>query len=86
MALSEEDTRAKLIDPALHSRGRTEDKIKREVTAGAIETVAGIPSMISSGTSLTASSTEPTLLKRVFERILDSNMLFAVELPLLDRS
>ena len=43
MALNEADTRAKLIDPALHSRGWTEDSIKREVTAGAIEIVAGIP-------------------------------------------
>ena len=43
MALNEADTRAKLIDPALHSRGWTEDSIKREVTAGAIEIVADIP-------------------------------------------
>jgi hypothetical protein len=39
MALSESDTRAKLIDPALHSRGWTEDLIRREETAGAIEIV-----------------------------------------------
>lgn len=37
--LSESDTRAKLIDPALHERGWTEDMIKREETAGAIEIV-----------------------------------------------
>ncbi len=37
MPLSESDTRAKLIDPALHRRGWTEDLIKREETAGAIE-------------------------------------------------
>jgi type I restriction enzyme R subunit len=37
MSLNESDTRAKLIDPALHARGWTEDLIKREETAGAIE-------------------------------------------------
>src|ERR1035441_5350523 len=36
MPLSEADTRAKLIDPALHQRGWTEDLIKREETAGSI--------------------------------------------------
>lgn len=35
--LSEADTRAKLIDPAIHRRGWTEDLIRREETAGAIE-------------------------------------------------
>lgn len=30
MSLSEADTRAKLIDPALHVRGWTEDLIRRE--------------------------------------------------------
>jgi type I site-specific restriction endonuclease len=37
MPLNESDTRAKLIDPAIHSRGWTEDLIRREETAGAIE-------------------------------------------------
>jgi len=37
VALSEADTRAKLIDPAIHARGWTEDLIKREETAGAID-------------------------------------------------
>jgi type I restriction enzyme R subunit len=37
MPYNESDTRAKLIDPALHARGWTEDLIKREETAGAIE-------------------------------------------------
>ena len=36
MTLNESDTRAKLIDPALHECGWTEDLIKREETAGAI--------------------------------------------------
>jgi type I restriction enzyme, R subunit len=36
LALSEADTRAKLIDPALHQCGWTEDLIKREETAGSI--------------------------------------------------
>jgi type I restriction enzyme R subunit len=35
--LTESDTRAKLIDPAIHKRGWTEDLIRREETAGAIE-------------------------------------------------
>lgn len=41
MALSEADTRAKLIDPAIHSRGWTEDLICRETTLGAVEIIAG---------------------------------------------
>ena len=41
MALSEADTKAKFIDPALHSRGWTENLIKREETAGAIEIMGG---------------------------------------------
>ena len=39
LTLSEADTRAKLIDPALHKRGWKEKDIRREVTAGAIEMV-----------------------------------------------
>jgi type I restriction enzyme R subunit len=35
--VNEAETRAKLIDPALHARGWTEDLIRREVSAGAIE-------------------------------------------------
>lgn len=41
--LNESDTRAKLIDPAIHSRGWTEDLIRREETAGAIEILDGKP-------------------------------------------
>ena len=41
MPLSESDTRAKLIDHALHARGWTEDLIRREETAGAVEIVDG---------------------------------------------
>ena len=37
MGLGESDTRAKLIDPAIHARGWTEDLIRREETAGAID-------------------------------------------------
>jgi type I restriction enzyme R subunit len=40
MGLSEADTSAKLIDPALHARGWTEDLIRREETAGPIEILA----------------------------------------------
>ncbi|MEK6718798.1 MAG: DEAD/DEAH box helicase family protein [candidate division NC10 bacterium] len=43
MGLGEADTRAKLIDPGLHARGWTEDLIRREETAGAIEVVEGRP-------------------------------------------
>lgn len=38
--LSETDTRSKLIDPALYAVGWTEDLIRREESAGAIEIVA----------------------------------------------
>lgn len=41
MTLSEADTRSKLIDPAIHARGWTEDLIRREETAGAIEIIGG---------------------------------------------
>ena len=43
MPLSESDTRAKLIDPSIHGRGWTEDLIRREETAGAIEIINGKP-------------------------------------------
>jgi len=39
--LSEADTRAKMIDPAIHKRGWTEDLIRREETAGSIEIING---------------------------------------------
>ena len=39
--LSEADTRAKLIDPAIYARGWTEDHIKREETARPVEIVNG---------------------------------------------
>jgi len=41
MALNEADTRAKLIDPAIHGRGWTEDTISREETAGTIAIIGG---------------------------------------------
>lgn len=41
MPFNEADTRAKLIDPALHSRGWAEDYIKREESAGSIDVVGG---------------------------------------------
>src|SRR5208283_5431975 len=43
MPLNESDTRAKLIDPAIHVCGWTEDLIRREETAGAIEIIDGKP-------------------------------------------
>lgn len=41
MALSEADTHAKLVNPAIYARGWTEDHIKREETTGTVEIVAG---------------------------------------------
>ncbi len=41
--LSEADTRAKFIDPALHKRGWTEDLIRREETERGIEVIDGQP-------------------------------------------
>lgn len=41
--LSEADTRSKLIDPAIHARGWTEELIRREETAGAIQMIGGKP-------------------------------------------
>ncbi len=49
MPLSEADTRSKLIDPAIHARGWTEDLIRREETAGAIELLDGRPSRRKTG-------------------------------------
>lgn len=43
MPLNEADTRAKLIDPALHHRGWTEDLIRREETDRGIDIVGGQP-------------------------------------------
>lgn len=47
--LNESDTRAKLIDPAIHARGWSEDSICREETAGAIEIINGKPRRRSQG-------------------------------------
>jgi type I restriction enzyme, R subunit len=41
MSLSEADTHAKLVNPALYKKGWTEDHIKREETTGAVEIIAG---------------------------------------------
>jgi len=49
MTLGESDTRAKLIDPAIHACGWTEDLIRREETAGAIEIIDGKPRKRSRG-------------------------------------
>lgn len=43
MFYNEADTRAKLLEPAIRTRGWTEDLIKREETAGAIEIADGKP-------------------------------------------
>jgi type I restriction enzyme R subunit len=43
MSLSEADTKAKLIDPALHQRGWTEDLIRREETDCGIDIIEGKP-------------------------------------------
>ena len=41
MPLSEADARAKLIDPAIHARGWSEDLICRETTLGQVEIIGG---------------------------------------------
>ncbi len=41
MPLSEADTRAKLIDPAIYAKGWSEDLICRETTLGAVEIIGG---------------------------------------------
>jgi type I restriction enzyme R subunit len=43
LSLSESDTRAKLIDPALHQCGWTEDLIRREETDRGIDVIEGKP-------------------------------------------
>jgi len=49
MSLSEADTRAKLIDPAIHKCGWNEDLIRREETAGTIEIINDKPRRRSRG-------------------------------------
>ncbi len=49
MGYNESDTRAKLIDPAIHARGWTEDLIRREETSGAVEIIDGKPRKRSKG-------------------------------------
>ena len=49
MNFNEADTRAKLIDPAIHKRGWTEDLIRREETAGTVEIINGKPRRRSRG-------------------------------------
>ena len=49
MPLNEADTRAKLIDPAIHKRGWTEDLIRREETAGTVDVIEGKPRRRSRG-------------------------------------
>ncbi len=39
--MTEADTRARLIDPAIHARGWTEEFIRREESAGAVEILGG---------------------------------------------
>ena len=41
MPYGEADTRARLIDQAIHARGWTEDLIRRDETAGALEDIHG---------------------------------------------
>jgi type I restriction enzyme R subunit len=49
MNYNEADTRAKLIDPVIHKQGWTEDLIRREETAGAVEIINGKPRRRSKG-------------------------------------
>ncbi len=43
MSMNEAETRAKLIDPILHSQGWTEDLIRREETSQGIDIIDGKP-------------------------------------------
>jgi type I restriction enzyme R subunit len=56
MAYGESDTRSKLIDPAIHIRGWTEDLIRREETAGTIEIHQGRPRRAAGVGSITPSA------------------------------
>ena len=47
MSLNEADTRAKLITPALHSRGWTEDLIRREERAAPIDIAVAVELLLS---------------------------------------
>ena len=49
MPLNEAETRAKLIDPAIHLRSWSEDLIRREESAVAVEIVDGKPRKRSKG-------------------------------------
>lgn len=51
MSLNESDTRAKLIDPKIHKCGWTEDLIRREESAGAVDIVNGKARRRSRGTA-----------------------------------
>ena len=54
MPFGEADTRAKLIDPALHSSGWSEDFMTREeLTEGAVEIVNGTPRRVTGRTDYT---------------------------------
>ena len=54
MVFGEADTRAKLIDPALHSSGWSEDFMTREeLTQGAVEIINGIPKRVTGRTDYT---------------------------------
>lgn len=49
MPRNEADTRAQLIDPALHERGWAEEHIRREQTPGAIDIIDGQPQQFRGG-------------------------------------
>ena len=63
MPLNEADTRAKLIDPALHARAWTEDLIRREETAGAIEIIDGRATITTRRSSMRDSSCRSVSLR-----------------------
>jgi Xaa-Pro aminopeptidase len=65
MSLNEADTRAKLIDPAIHKRGWTEDLIRREETAGTVEIINGKARRRSRGKIGVELETTPALLARL---------------------
>jgi len=73
LTLDEAETRTRLIDPALHARGWTEDLIKREETQGTVEIVDGRPKRAL--LSLATGSGKTFIAVNVLRKIADAGQL-----------
>ena len=73
LTLDEAETRTRLIDPALHARGWTEDLIKREETLGTVEIVDGRPKRAL--LSLATGSGKTFIAVNVLRKIADAGQL-----------